>query len=96
MDYEHAGVRMNDNQLQQVPRPVRAGEEEAGRVVTQLAPCNGVLVCVGDVLIGDAVASRRLVDLHEISVLHIFERGGVEPRAARGPNLLPLSTPRCS
>ena len=64
MDHERVVWEADDDQLEQVAGSVSSSQQIARRVVTQPDPADRVLVGVDDVLVGDLVASSRLVDVH--------------------------------
>jgi len=64
MDHHLISAERHDDQLEQVPGAVGSGEKVAPGIVVQVDSGDGVDQCVLDVLVDDAVAPSRLVDLH--------------------------------
>lgn len=70
MDRDLAALRRNQHDdLEQVPRGVRADDESAVWVSSGVFDCQRMVDCVEDVSVGDAVLARRVVNLHPVIVI---------------------------
>ncbi len=64
MDYEHAIITFDDDELEEVPSAVSPSHQVTRWVIVDLEPRHDLLERVRDVFISNTVASRRGQDLH--------------------------------
>ena len=84
MNHKLPVLKIEDNEFEEVARPIRSPKEVANRIIVKLHPGDGMFKGVNNVFVRNLMTPSRRVDLHLLSVLRKYGESTGLPRPGWG------------